>query len=288
MRKKPKEKVSRLIFPTCAQRAERGLAIAAVFRNEGPYILEWLEFHKLAGVEHFILFDNGSTDNSREVLIPAEIARIATVLNWRGSQLAAYRKALLLFRRTFSWIAFIDIDEFLFPNSGLRLGPQLTNLGDASCLLVPWTTFGPNGLEKRDIKRSVILDFTRSIGPTRPDFPARAEKTKPIVNPVSVSRTGVHQPVLRHSALPQTLADSVNPSIRLHHYVSKSWHEFAEKKARNSVATAFSPRASRNDEVVAYSERWSVENRAAVDFLIRHRDAGADLGARGVGWELLS
>lgn len=29
------------------------LAVCAIFRDEAPYLAEWIEFHRLVGVEHF-------------------------------------------------------------------------------------------------------------------------------------------------------------------------------------------------------------------------------------------
>ena len=34
------------------------LAICAIYRDEAPYLREWIEFHRLVGVEHFFLYDN--------------------------------------------------------------------------------------------------------------------------------------------------------------------------------------------------------------------------------------
>ena len=33
------------------------LSICAVYRDEGPYLREWIEFHRLVGVERFYLYD---------------------------------------------------------------------------------------------------------------------------------------------------------------------------------------------------------------------------------------
>ena len=44
------------------------LSVVAIAKNEAPYIKEWIEYHKLVGVERFYFYDNGSTDNTREVL----------------------------------------------------------------------------------------------------------------------------------------------------------------------------------------------------------------------------
>ncbi len=39
-------------------------------KNEGAYIKERIEYHKIVGVERFYLYDNGSTDETKKVLEP--------------------------------------------------------------------------------------------------------------------------------------------------------------------------------------------------------------------------
>ena len=46
------------------------VSIGAIYRNEAHYLPEWLEFHRLMGVERFFLYNNRSTDNHLEVLAP--------------------------------------------------------------------------------------------------------------------------------------------------------------------------------------------------------------------------
>ena len=46
------------------------LSITAVLQNEAPYIKEWIEYHRLVGVERFYIYDNESTDNVKEILKP--------------------------------------------------------------------------------------------------------------------------------------------------------------------------------------------------------------------------
>ena len=38
------------------------LAIGAIFKNEGPYILEWIAFHRAVGVDRFFIADNASDE----------------------------------------------------------------------------------------------------------------------------------------------------------------------------------------------------------------------------------
>ena len=46
------------------------LAVCAIAKNEGPYFKEWLEWHRKQGVEKFYIYDNESTDCTKEVLQP--------------------------------------------------------------------------------------------------------------------------------------------------------------------------------------------------------------------------
>jgi hypothetical protein len=39
------------------------LSICAIFKDEAPYLQEWIEFHRLLGVEKFYLYNNNSRDN---------------------------------------------------------------------------------------------------------------------------------------------------------------------------------------------------------------------------------
>ena len=54
---------------------EQELMIISKVKNEAGNIQEWIEYHKLVGVEKFIIFDNESTDNLQDynlILIPAK------------------------------------------------------------------------------------------------------------------------------------------------------------------------------------------------------------------------
>jgi hypothetical protein len=112
------------------------LSVCAIYKNEAHYLREWIEFHRLVGVERFFLYDNGSTDNHLDVLAPYIEDGAVTVRKWfvpEQAQNAAYddclrRRLRELIRPEDSrdltdsrWIAFIDIDEFLFSPSGRPL-----------------------------------------------------------------------------------------------------------------------------------------------------------------------
>src|SRR5271165_4385432 len=58
------------------------LAICAIFQNEAPYLKEWIEFHKLVGVQHFYLYNNLSTDDYITVLAPYIDTKEVDLVDW--------------------------------------------------------------------------------------------------------------------------------------------------------------------------------------------------------------
>ena len=96
------------------------LSVVACIKNEEPNLIEWLEFHKLVGVEHFYLYDNVSEDNTKELLQPyidsGEVSYYFTDMD--QCQFPSYYNALTAFRDFSKWMAFIDLDEFLFSPKG--------------------------------------------------------------------------------------------------------------------------------------------------------------------------
>lgn len=93
------------------------LAVVAILKNEGPYLKEWLDYHLLAGVDHFYIYDNDSTDNQAEVAKPYVEAGLVDYIPFPGQamQFAAYNDAVKKFKFQSRYMAFIDGDEFIFP-----------------------------------------------------------------------------------------------------------------------------------------------------------------------------
>jgi hypothetical protein len=108
---------------------KHNLSICAIFKNEAPYLQEWLEYHQMIGVDHFYLYNNSSVDAFRKVLSPYIKKKIVTLIQWPdnigpqsdskttwslSTQLSAYENALkwAALGKT-KWLVFLDVDEFL-------------------------------------------------------------------------------------------------------------------------------------------------------------------------------
>ena len=42
--------------------------MATLLLNQARYLREWIEFHRLMGVQLFLIFDHGSTDGTQRLL----------------------------------------------------------------------------------------------------------------------------------------------------------------------------------------------------------------------------
>ena len=143
------------------------LAIVAIFKDEGKYLREWLDYHLLAGVEHFYLYDNNSSDDCKEILAPYVEKNLVTTENiaGRGMKMLAYDDAIAKHRFDCQYMAFIDLDEFIFPRTGQSISEVvnevLANNPDAAAFGINEQHFGSNGLDKADYSRGVLERFTR-------------------------------------------------------------------------------------------------------------------------------
>ena len=286
VRKNVKKVREGIAIPICLRKSlTRGgyLAVVAVFRDEGPYLKEWLEFHLKAGADHFFLFDNGSVDNGREVL--AAYPDKVTVRDSDGSQSGAYQRGVIDYGFGYRWMVFIDIDEFVFPSRVSSLGEVLRGLESADLVLLPWRVFGTGGLDDRNRTSSVVRTFRRSINYRSENLPSKASKVKAIANPGAIRRAHVHWPEMRRGSRPavwsngEACTDKANmygesQQILLHHYVSKSRAEFEEKRSRNRKnllrGTTYDPNSNHKIVALADSHESGVENISAVQFLDNH------------------
>jgi hypothetical protein len=149
------------------------LSTCAIFKNEAPFLKEWIEFHKLQGCEHFYLYNNNSTDNFLDVLEPYLTANEATLIDWPYTypygdhkrwiaiQTSAYRDCIKNFGKENVWIAFFDIDEFLFSPLGKKLPTVLEQYFQGGVVRVFWRVFGTSGVEDLAEHQCLIEALTR-------------------------------------------------------------------------------------------------------------------------------
>jgi hypothetical protein len=174
------------------------LVVAALFRNEAPFLAEWVSFHRIVGVDHFYLYDNGSTDHPETVLSPFLREGCVTVRPWpvpfhERAQATAYTDCLNRVRGQTRWLACIDIDEFLFSPQSFRLDSVLREFEGQPGVVVRWQIYGSSG-EERASERPVIARFARRA----PTNWIRNRRVKSIADPDVAVEASMHYFVYRN------------------------------------------------------------------------------------------
>ena len=160
-----------LLFPLWAF-GQFSLSTCAIFKNEAPFLREWIEFHKLQGCEHFYLYNNNSTDSFQDVLAPYIDLGEVTLIDWpytyaNGNhdewisiQAGAYLDCIKRYGHESVWMVFIDIDEFLFSPSGKIIPRILRRYFRQGAVGVYWRIFGTSNVEDIPERRCLIETLT--------------------------------------------------------------------------------------------------------------------------------
>lgn len=301
---------------TAARPDSRYLTAVTVFQNEAPHLDEWLAFNLLEGVEHFLLYDNASTDNVRDVLEPWIEAGFVELIDWplhwkSGAQIKAFLDALERLRGRSRWAAFIDVDEFLFSPTGRTVAEVLEQYNRYAGIVVNWQCYGssghkarPSGLTIESYTRRARTDWARNgrvktiVDPSLAIEPRSAHlfKVQPghslvteDFRPVEVVRKVNARRLLRHLAarlpyLPFDPYSKYEPSIRqvsvsnlrINHYVTRSAEEMPLKYKDRSSLDALDRRTH-----ARYHDRNEVEDPILVPKAARVREVIAMVRGRG-------
>lgn len=175
---------------------EHDLVICAIFRDEAPYLKEWIEFHRLVGVEHFYLFNHKSEDNFKKILSPYIRKGIVSLYgthpyssdsekmeDFNHVQCQVYTDMAQALANKVKWVIFLDIDEFLFPVNQLSLREVLKEYDDCAGVSVNWQMFGSSFVKTMPKNQLLIETFTRCAPQ---DYPVN-KHVKTIVQPQYVA-----------------------------------------------------------------------------------------------------
>ena len=214
------------------------LSVSCIFRNEAPYLREWVEFHRLVGVDHFFLYDNRSEDDPGAVLAPYVEEGLVTLHDWpeHPGQRSAYDHCVTEHENDSRWIAFIDLDEFLFSPLGAPLPEIVRDYEDAPGIGVAWILFGTSGHERRP-PGLVTENYTLRSAATGNNFLKHIVDPKRTVQCVSphafifsdgLSVDENHVPIRAKSGRTATPS---RERLRINHYTTKSEEEWRAKLA---------------------------------------------------------
>jgi hypothetical protein len=223
------------------------LSICLAYKNEAPYLREWIEFHRIVGVDRFFLYNHASTDDHREALAPYIEDGVVTLEDWPdvpAVQTDMYNRCLEQHRDESRWIAFIDMDEFLFSPTGLPLPEVLAEYEEWPGVVANWTLYGSSGHRTRPPGLVIESYVWRNDDPEQP----RNRLYKCIVDPQRVVRCldphsfafteGTMVDELKRPVTRQFTDRPLWSRLRINHYMTRSEEETIFKYARGRGSDA--------------------------------------------------
>jgi hypothetical protein len=226
-------------------------ALVAIVKNEARYLLEWLAFYDCIGVRHFVIFDNESTDETRNILkCYAQFVDIE-IIHWPScgeisAQLEAYNYFIETYRNEFDFAAFFDLDEFLVPHNGVAFPDFLDRIPDnAGAIGFNQRVFGSSGelTYKTDL---VLRRFKRCSEPLYDEnkYYKSMYRLRDIDSVTNVHGSSLARgqfsfpdfsPLPQDAARPGAAAEICCSDFQLNHYILKSLEEFRGKQRRGCV-----------------------------------------------------
>jgi Glycosyltransferase family 92 len=224
-------------MPLLASHYKYDISACMIFRDEAPYLKEWIEFHRLVGIKHFYLYNNLSQDNYQEVLQPYIDQKIVELLEWPRDgknaaeweeiQMAAYNDGLKRARKKTKWLAFIDSDEFLFPvqhNNLSQFLKRYEKIDEVGGILVSWVVYGTSGVEKIPDDKLLIetLVYSAASGSDHFKTICRPRRVSFVCSPHYV----VYKKGYRHCAPSGKMPPFIEiDKIRINHYWARDkWY----------------------------------------------------------------
>lgn len=141
-------------------------SIAACARWEEKYIIEWIEYHKSIGFEHFYIYSNDDDAYTlRDVLFPY-LNNDTPIVTYRhypyqGQQRAIYLNYLENLKDETEWVMFLDIDEFLALKEHASIGEFMLDYeNEFDSVYFNWFYFGNSGHKTRP-DGNVLLNYTQ-------------------------------------------------------------------------------------------------------------------------------
>lgn len=142
-----------------------------MMKNEAPFILEWIAYHRVIGFKKFIIFSNDSDDGTTEILDRLhhanEIQHIYHELEDHDvlDELLPRLVANLKPYDVGDWVIWLDADEFLNIHIGDgQVSTLISQILPAQGMTICWRVFGDSG-QKKFNGRFISEKFTHCAKP---------------------------------------------------------------------------------------------------------------------------
>jgi hypothetical protein len=176
--------------------------IVTTMKNEGPFILEWLAYHRAIGVEDFLIYTNDCTDGTDALLDALQAKglvqhrdnpfRATPGLRPQHAALQTAESEPIV--QNCGWAICMDVDEFINVRIGDgTLSALYAAMGEANMISLTWRLFGNADVHRYD-DRFITEQFTR-CAPELVRKPHQAWGFKTLFRNIDIYRKlGVHRP----------------------------------------------------------------------------------------------
>jgi hypothetical protein len=129
---------------------EGHVTVVTCMKNEGPFILEWLAYHRAIGIDRYLVYSNDCTDGTDRML---DLLAARGLVEHRDNPyrrtgqrpqhaglIAAEQEGIV---QDADWLVAMDVDEFVNIHAGAgRVEDLLGAVGDANMISMTWRLFG--------------------------------------------------------------------------------------------------------------------------------------------------
>ncbi|WP_425392924.1 glycosyltransferase family 92 protein [Ekhidna sp.] len=174
------------------------LTVAGIFKNESHVIKEWVEHYLKEGANHFLLIDNGSTDDYEKEISDYIEKGLITIIydDTKWAQIELYNKYFPSLKGQSKWVLICDLDEFVYARRGYKtIASFLKDLPEkVGVVRIPWKNFGSNGhIKQPDSLISSFVKRAKQDGVKKPWMPnKKVTQSKVIIKPENVERYHIH------------------------------------------------------------------------------------------------
>lgn len=136
-------------------KSQNRVAVVTTMKNEGPFILEWIAYHRAIGVNDFLVYTNDCTDGTDDLLRLLEKKGFCQWREnpYRNTKLKPQHAALQaaegeeLLKRA-DWLICMDVDEYIAVHTGDQTLSALFNaVPDANMISITWRLFGNDDID---------------------------------------------------------------------------------------------------------------------------------------------
>lgn len=175
--------------------------IVTTMKNEGPFILEWLAYHRSIGVEKFLIYTNDCTDGTDTLLELLQAKGLVehrenpfreTGLKPQHAALQAAESEEMV--KALDWVVCMDVDEFINIHVGEgRLDDLYAAVPEANLISMTWRLFGNSDIH--EFRDGFITEAFTRCAPHYCRKPHQAWGFKTLYRNIGLfKKLGVHRP----------------------------------------------------------------------------------------------